>query len=429
MARSAPTSSARSPTRPSPRRSGPSATSASPTTSRARPSDREPAAAVARRPAGPPLRRRRRAGRRARPDARPAFPADLADRARRLDRARPPSGARRVQALPAAVRLYGQALDLLGDASGDARRRDRSRPARLASTWPGRRRRRGLGARRPASDIEAALAPRRARPATPRLRPGRCSRSGEIEQKEGDLDAALATLSAAAERFRELDDQPGRARRCASGGWPSSSAAASPRPSRRSTAALAAFEEVGDRRAEAWALAEPGLDRLRRGPHRRGRPAPPGRPSSIFSELGRHAAAWRGPRAAGLRAVPAGPLGRGRRRSASRSCEARGARRSVGHGDDAAARGVDPPVGGPHRRSRRPSPSEALRAFEASATATARAGAAAARPGAGDGRPRRGGLRPARRRGSPVDADGRRRAAATGSPGRFGRLAVGAADR
>jgi predicted ATPase len=186
------------------------------------------------------------------PDARTdAFPADLASRARRwvteaADRAR------RDQALPASIRLYTQALDLLGDVDAqtsapedlaEAIRIHLARSAAAAEGWElvlGRRdAERAFALASAAGDDAAAARALIAR--------------GAIEQKEGDVDAAVATMSTAADRFRELGDLGGLGEALRRRGMVEIFGNRIPDAETSAEAALAAFEEVGDRAGQAWA--------------------------------------------------------------------------------------------------------------------------------------------------------------------------------
>jgi class 3 adenylate cyclase/tetratricopeptide (TPR) repeat protein len=186
------------------------------------------------------------------PDARTdAFPVDLADRARRwvteaADRAR------RDQALPASIRLYGQALDLLGDVDrSDAPAADVAEAVRIhvarasaaAEGWE-----LALGR----SDAERALAlAERAGDGAAAARA--LIARGDIEQKEGDVDAAIATTSEAADRFRELGDLGGLGEALRRRGMVEIFGNRIPDAEVSAKAALAAFEDVDDRSGVAWA--------------------------------------------------------------------------------------------------------------------------------------------------------------------------------
>lgn len=183
-----------------------------------------------------------------------AFPVDLAERARRwvteaADRAR------RDQALPAAVRLYTQALDLLGPvdaASADDAERERvaeavrlrlRRSAAAAASWE-------LEVAR--ADAEEALRLAEAlddRSAAARAVVAR----GEVQQRQGDVEAAVATLSAAADRFRSLGDLAGLGEALRQRAMVEIFASRYDEAEVSAEAALAAFEASGERGGQAWA--------------------------------------------------------------------------------------------------------------------------------------------------------------------------------
>lgn len=179
-----------------------------------------------------------------------AFPADLADRARRwvteaADRAR------RDQALPAAIRLYSQALDLLGPIESDrsdddvaeAIRIHLARSAAAAEGWD-------LALGRSDAETALALADRIGdRTGAARAVVAR----GTIEQKEGDIDAAIDTLSDAADRFRDLGDLAGLGEALRQRGMVEIFGGRVEAAEVSAEAALAAFGEVGDRGGQAWA--------------------------------------------------------------------------------------------------------------------------------------------------------------------------------
>jgi class 3 adenylate cyclase/tetratricopeptide (TPR) repeat protein len=180
-----------------------------------------------------------------------AFPADLAARARRwvteaADRAR------RDQAQPASVRLYTQALDLLGDVDADgtpaedvaeAIRIHTARSTAAAEGWD-----LALGRR----DAERALALADATGDDAAAARALIAR-GAIEQKEGDVDAAVATMANAADRFRELGDLSGLGEALRRRGMVEIFGNRIPDAEASAEAARAAFEEVGDRSGLAWA--------------------------------------------------------------------------------------------------------------------------------------------------------------------------------
>ncbi|HWJ63863.1 MAG TPA: adenylate/guanylate cyclase domain-containing protein [Acidimicrobiales bacterium] len=180
-----------------------------------------------------------------------AFPADLASRARRwvteaADRAR------RDQALPASIRLYTQALDLLGDVDApgasaavvaEAVRIHLARSGAAAEGWE-----LALGR----SDAERAYALADAAGDDAAAARALIAR-GAIEQKEGDVDAAVATMSIAADRFRDLGDLGGLGEALRRRGMVEIFGNRIPDAEASAEAALAAFEEVGDRAGQAWA--------------------------------------------------------------------------------------------------------------------------------------------------------------------------------
>jgi class 3 adenylate cyclase/tetratricopeptide (TPR) repeat protein len=180
-----------------------------------------------------------------------AFPSDLADRARRwvteaADRAR------RDQAVPASIRLYTQALDLLGDVDrpgvpeadvAEAVRIHIARSAAAAEGWE-----LGLGR----TDAERAFALADGAGDVEGTARALIAR-GEIERKEGDVDAAVATMSDAADRFRDLGDLAGLGEALRQRGMVEIFGNRIPDAELSAKAALAAFEEVGDRSGLAWA--------------------------------------------------------------------------------------------------------------------------------------------------------------------------------
>lgn len=180
-----------------------------------------------------------------------AFPDDLGDRARRWV-AEAADRARRDQALPAAVRLYTQALDLLGPVAEPAADLARAAEAldlhlrrsdAAAAGWD-------LGVA--AADAEAALALAEAlgdRTAAAHAVVAR----GTAEQRRGHTDEAIATLSAAADRFRVLADRAGLGEALRQQGMVEIFAGRYEDAERSAGAALDAFTEAGDRAGQAWA--------------------------------------------------------------------------------------------------------------------------------------------------------------------------------
>ncbi|MCB1038361.1 MAG: AAA family ATPase, partial [Acidimicrobiales bacterium] len=188
-------------------------------------------------------------GRTARTDA---FPADLADRARRwvveaADRAR------RDQAAPTAVRLYTQALDLLGIAelradedpvrAGEAVRLLLARSAAATEGWE-----------LPLARGDADLARKLAEHLGDRAAVARAVvAKGSVQQREGDLDGAVAALTDAAERFRELGDIAGVGEALRQRGMVEIFGGRVVEAEVSAEAALAASTEAGDRRTQGWA--------------------------------------------------------------------------------------------------------------------------------------------------------------------------------
>jgi class 3 adenylate cyclase/predicted ATPase len=180
-----------------------------------------------------------------------SFPHDLADRARRwvveaADRSR------RDQALPTSIRLYTQALDLLGDVDGPNVRREAVAEAARLHLARGGAAAEGWDVPLARADAERALdlaerigeAAQAARAVVVR---------GSVEQKEGDLDGAIASLSEAAERFRALDDLGGLGEALRQRGMVEIFGGRLAEAEASAEAALAAFEEVDDRSGVGWA--------------------------------------------------------------------------------------------------------------------------------------------------------------------------------
>ena len=176
-----------------------------------------------------------------------AFPPDLADQARRwvveaADRAR------RDQALPTAVRLLGQALDLVGPERnvpvGEVIALHLARADVAAEAWD-------LVTSRADVDVAERLA-------TEAGEPSLIARAlvirGGLEQKEGDVAAALVTLTDAADRYRALEDAAGLAEALRQRGFVELFAGQMVAAEASSSEALTAFELVGDRSGQAWAL-------------------------------------------------------------------------------------------------------------------------------------------------------------------------------
>jgi class 3 adenylate cyclase/tetratricopeptide (TPR) repeat protein len=180
-----------------------------------------------------------------------AFPADLADRARRwvteaADRAR------RDQALPSAVRLYTQALDLLGpevisgadrELAAEGLRLLLARSSVAAESWE-------LAVARGDAELalHAAVALGDERSAARAI-----LARGAVEQKEGDVDRAIASLTDAADRFRLLDDLAGLGEALQQRSMVEIFGGRIDDAELSAAAALAAATEAGDRSTEAWA--------------------------------------------------------------------------------------------------------------------------------------------------------------------------------
>ena len=176
-----------------------------------------------------------------------AFPADLADQARRwvVEAA---ERARRDQALPTAVRLYGQALTLLGPPgavdAAEVAGLHLARAGVAAEAWDLRTAR---------AEVDAAC-----ELATPSDHPELCARAmvirGGVEQKEGNFEAAVATLTEAVGQFEALDDVGGRAEALRQRGMVQIFGGRLAEAEASAGGALAAFELVGDRAGQGWAL-------------------------------------------------------------------------------------------------------------------------------------------------------------------------------
>ena len=176
-----------------------------------------------------------------------AFPADLADRARRwvVEAA---ERARHDQALPTAVRLFGQALSLLGPEGSvpvaEVAQLHLARAEVAAEAWE-------LAIARADVDAAGALA-------IPANHAELGARAlvirGRIEQQEGDGAAAVATLTEAALRYQLLDHHAGRAEALRQRGMAEIFGGRLVDAEASSTEALASFERVGDRSGQGWAL-------------------------------------------------------------------------------------------------------------------------------------------------------------------------------
>ncbi|QXC63365.1 AAA family ATPase [Aquihabitans sp. G128] len=176
-----------------------------------------------------------------------AFPADLADQARRwVVEAAERAG--RDQALDTAIRLYGQALTLLGPEGSvppaEVARLHLDRAVLNAEVWD-------LGAARADVDQACALAEEAG---DPLAQADALVIRGRIEQKEGDVDAAVASLTDAVARYQALDAHAGRAEALRQRGMAEIFGGRMAEAQASATAALAAFEEVGDRTGQGWAM-------------------------------------------------------------------------------------------------------------------------------------------------------------------------------
>ncbi|MEZ5138576.1 MAG: adenylate/guanylate cyclase domain-containing protein [Acidimicrobiales bacterium] len=277
------------------------------------------------------------------------FPDDLADHARRWV-TEAAERARRDQAVPSAVRLYTQALDLL-DLAGLQPDADPARTAEAIRLLLGRSAVAVEGWELALARGDADLARRLAERLDDDRSVARAVLArGSVQQREGDLDGAIVTVSDAADRFRALGDVAGLGRPSASGAWWRSSPGGWPTPRSRPRP-LAAATEAGDRSTQAWAS-----QNLAWTAFVTGRPDDADRRLAsaieVFGEVGEtQGLAW----SLGLlarvrfqqRRVAEAPP------SASRCSTRRGAQRSVGLGDDDPAPGLGAPVDRPHRRGGR----------------------------------------------------------------------------
>lgn len=174
------------------------------------------------------------------------FPADLADQARRwvVEAA---EGAKRDHALPTAVRLYGQALTLLGPPGAvpvaEVAHLHLSRAAVAAEAWD------LLTAR---ADVDRA-GNLISRADHPELWARALVIRGGIEQQEGDVPVAVASLTAAVAQFQALGDHKGRAEALRQLGMVQIFGGRVADAAESADAALAAFEQVGDRAGQGWA--------------------------------------------------------------------------------------------------------------------------------------------------------------------------------
>ncbi|MCU1453453.1 MAG: hypothetical protein JWN46_1599 [Acidimicrobiales bacterium] len=154
--------------------------------------------------------------------------------------------ARTGNALTAAVRLYSQALRLVGDAEpSEAHARLRlGRGCAHEESWN------LIDAR---ADAEAAAA-ESAAVGEAGLGARALVLQGEVLHKEGDSDAALATLREALDVFEQLGDDGGRGEALRQMGMVDLLRGRLEDAERSSSAALDAFTAVTDARGQAWAL-------------------------------------------------------------------------------------------------------------------------------------------------------------------------------
>ena len=169
---------------------------------------------------------------------------------------------------------------------------------------------------------------------------------GDVEQKEGELVTSGRHLEEAIATFRALGDACGEADALRTYGMTrmfgdDHSGAAS-----AFSEALDLYRTAGDRRGEAWVLQNLAWLAFSFGDVETAEQLDPRLDGDVPRDRRPRRARLR-LRAAGLRALPAGPLrrGRGARRADGRRCPR--ARRWMGDGDDARAGGVDPPVDRP----------------------------------------------------------------------------------
>ncbi|MCU1499873.1 MAG: hypothetical protein JWM47_3826 [Acidimicrobiales bacterium] len=176
-----------------------------------------------------------------------AFPANLSDHARRwvVEAA---ERAARDQALPTAVRLYGQALTLLGpEGSVPAVEIARLHLARAAAATEGW----DLATARADVDDACRFADRAD---DPLVAADALVVRGRIEQQEGNVDAAVATLTAAVDHYASMGADAGRAEALRQRGMVEIFGGRMAEAETSARQALAAFEGLGDRAGQGWAL-------------------------------------------------------------------------------------------------------------------------------------------------------------------------------
>jgi class 3 adenylate cyclase/tetratricopeptide (TPR) repeat protein len=180
------------------------------------------------------------------------FPDDLAERARRWV-TEAAERSRRDQALPAAIRLYTQAIGLLdverAIAEADEERfRDAvplllARSAAAVEAWQ-------LDLAGGDAELAATVADRLGdRTSVARAIIAR----GMVQHRRGDTDAAIASLAEAAARFAELGDRSGMAEALRQRAMVEIFTGRIVEAEASAAEALAAFEAAGDRSGEAWA--------------------------------------------------------------------------------------------------------------------------------------------------------------------------------
>ncbi len=173
-------------------------------------------------------------------------PDDIADRA--IDWIETAAARAEVaSALPVSVRLYGQALRIIGEDPSDQRRRVGFLLGRAAA----RTEMRELEAAR--TDIDDAIARASGIEDLELVARAMLARA-ELEQKADDLDSSLATAQQAIDRFRDLDDNRGLGGALRVLGMTQLFRGDYADAERSITAALDASRDLADRRGEAWAL-------------------------------------------------------------------------------------------------------------------------------------------------------------------------------
>ncbi len=149
------------------------------------------------------------------------------------------------QVLPVSARLFGIALDLVGDEL--SARRARLLLGRAGSLTDLRDLEHARVDIEEAMEIAALLG-------DDRLSAHALLALGDFEQKGGQLDAALATLHRAVDRFEQLGDTKGRADALRVLGLTQMFQGANEQAEASISGALLAYESLSDRRGQAWAL-------------------------------------------------------------------------------------------------------------------------------------------------------------------------------